>query len=264
MSAALACLGALAQEARLQVFRLLVRAGPEGLPAGEIAAALDCPPQTLSFHLRQLSAAGLVAGSRTGRSIVYRLRPERAREVLSFLAEDCCQGRRELCAPLGASPRTRSGTGGAHAGPRSVIFVCARNSARSVMAEAFLRREAGERFVVRSAGLRPAPVHPLTIRVMGELGIDLSSHGAQDLGSVVGAPVHDVAVLVCDQAQRECRGIRPFARERLYWPFEDPVRHAGTEAERVAKFREVRDAIRERIRAWLAAQAGAGEKLCAS
>ncbi len=83
-------LSALAQETRLAVFRLLVLAGPAGLPAGEIAARLDCPAATLSFHLREMSHAGLVRATRQSRSIIYTADFEVMRNLLGFLTENCC------------------------------------------------------------------------------------------------------------------------------------------------------------------------------
>ena len=96
---ATAMLGALAQETRLEVFRLLVRRGPDGAPAGEIARALSVPHNTMSSHLSILAHAGLVASRREGRSIIYRVDFEGTRALLAFLLEDCCQGRREVCRP---------------------------------------------------------------------------------------------------------------------------------------------------------------------
>lgn len=249
---ALAPLAALAQEARLRVFRLLVRAGPEGRAAGEIAEALGCPPPTLSFHLRHLVSAGLIESRRDGRSIVYTLRTDAVRDLIAFLTEDCCQGRRSLCVPVGAPPRTKVDEAAASGPRQSVVFVCAQNSARSQMAEALLRRHAGHRFEVGSAGIRPAPIHPLAIRVMDEIGIDLRTHDVSDLGAVRAGPPPHLAIVVCDQAQADCRGMYPFALRRLFWPFEDPAASEGSEEERLAIFREVRDAIDARIRAWLA------------
>jgi DNA-binding transcriptional ArsR family regulator len=92
--------GALAQDSRLEAFRLLVRAGEDGLPAGEIARALAIPHNTLSSHLAILANAGLVASRRDGRSIIYRIDFEGTRALLAFLMEDCCQGRPDICAPL--------------------------------------------------------------------------------------------------------------------------------------------------------------------
>jgi len=97
---AVAALGALAHEGRLQVFRLLVQAGPSGLAAGEVARTLGMRPNTLSSNLGILSAAGLVTAQRQGRSIVYRAGFERMRELLAFLLEDCCAGDAAVCGPL--------------------------------------------------------------------------------------------------------------------------------------------------------------------
>ena len=97
---AIAALGALAHEGRLDVFRLLVRAGPEGMAAGEIARATDTVLSTLSANLSVLSRAGLINAQRAGRSIIYRAAYEQMRELLSFLMEDCCAGKPEICAPL--------------------------------------------------------------------------------------------------------------------------------------------------------------------
>jgi DNA-binding transcriptional ArsR family regulator len=95
-------LSALAQDARLQVFRLLVKAGREGLPAGEIARTLDTAPNTMSAQLLILSNAGLIQPRRKGRSIIYSVDFDAMSELLIFLTEDCCGGRSEICAPLAA------------------------------------------------------------------------------------------------------------------------------------------------------------------
>lgn len=92
MKQALDALGALSQETRLEVFRRLVRAGPEGMAAGDIAAAVDARLNTLSTHLKQLAAAGLVQSRREGRSIVYSVDFGTARELILYLLEDCCAG----------------------------------------------------------------------------------------------------------------------------------------------------------------------------
>jgi DNA-binding transcriptional ArsR family regulator len=94
-------LSALAQDGRLAVFRLLVKAGPDGIAAGDIAQALDLPPNTLSAQLTILANAGLVGSRRVGRSIIYSANYTGMSELLVYLMEDCCQGRPEVCAPLG-------------------------------------------------------------------------------------------------------------------------------------------------------------------
>lgn len=93
-------LSALAQESRLQAFRLLIRAGAPGLPAGDIARALDIPHNTLSTHLAILTRAGLLTSRREGRSVIYAVDFDGTRALLGFLLEDCCQGAPELCAPV--------------------------------------------------------------------------------------------------------------------------------------------------------------------
>lgn len=92
-------MSALAQESRLELFRLLVSCGHDGLPAGKIAEELGIPNATLSFHLKELLNAGLVDQRREGRSLIYSFNVEAVRTLLAFLMEDCCQGRPELCDP---------------------------------------------------------------------------------------------------------------------------------------------------------------------
>lgn len=92
INAATAALAALAQSTRLETFRLLVKAGPEGSPAGEIARSLDIPANTLSAHLTVLSHAGLVSARRLGRSIIYSAEYSTMGDLLTYLLEDCCQG----------------------------------------------------------------------------------------------------------------------------------------------------------------------------
>jgi len=94
---ALAKLAALAQETRLAIFRRLVRAGPQGESAGAIAEALATPAPTLSFHLKELERAGLITQRRESRSLIYAAHYDGMRALLSFLMEDCCAGRPEMC-----------------------------------------------------------------------------------------------------------------------------------------------------------------------
>ena len=99
-AAAVEALSALAHDGRLAVFRLLVKAGAEGLAAGAIARRLDVPPNTLSANLTILSHAGLIQSRRDGRSIIYSARYDQMAKLLSYLMEDCCNGAPEICAPL--------------------------------------------------------------------------------------------------------------------------------------------------------------------
>ncbi len=97
---AIAALAALAQNTRLETFRLLVRKEPDGVPAGEIARLMEVPQNTMSAHLAVLARAGLIRGDRQSRSIIYHANLPEFRELVLFLLKDCCQGRSDVCAPL--------------------------------------------------------------------------------------------------------------------------------------------------------------------
>jgi DNA-binding transcriptional ArsR family regulator len=103
-SDAVAALAALAQDSRLDVFRLLVQAGPEGMPAGSVSSKLKLAPNTLTFHFDRLRDAGLVTVRREGRSMIYAARFEIMNGLLAFLTENCCQGAAEKCAPADCKP----------------------------------------------------------------------------------------------------------------------------------------------------------------
>ena len=97
-------LAALAQDNRLDVFRLLVQAGPQGMPAGQVAEALGLAPNTLTFHFDRLRSAGLVTVRRDGRSMIYTAQYEAMNALLGFLTDNCCQGAAEKCAPAVCKP----------------------------------------------------------------------------------------------------------------------------------------------------------------
>jgi len=107
-ASALAALAALAQENRLDVFRLLVEAGPDGMSAGAVAEALSLAPNTLTFHFDRLRHAGLVTVQRNGRSMVYSAHFETMNALLGFLTENCCGGVLEKCEPVSACKPARS------------------------------------------------------------------------------------------------------------------------------------------------------------
>ena len=132
---------------------------------------------------------------------------------------------------------------------RRVLFLCTGNSARSQMAEGFLRHLAGDRFEVSSAGVNPTVVNPLAIRAMGEVGVDIAGHASKSAASLLGQHFTDV-ITVCDNANERCP-IFPGVVNRIHWPLEDPAAARGTEAQRLAVFRRVRDEIAERVRSFL-------------
>jgi arsenate reductase (thioredoxin) len=136
--------------------------------------------------------------------------------------------------------------------PRRMLFLCIHNSCRSQMAEGLMRAAAGDRVEAASAGLEAASVHPLAIRVMAELGVDISRQRSKTLAEFEGQPF-DTVVTTCDEAQEACPRWPGKAR-MLHWGFPDPAAAQGTEEERLDVFRSVRDAIRERIAAFLCAE----------
>lgn len=126
-----------------------------------------------------------------------------------------------------------------------ILFLCTHNSARSQMAEGLLRYGAGDRFDAYSAGTEATRVQPLAIKAMAEMGIDISGQESKTLDRYLEEPF-DAVITVCDGANESCP-IFPGADRRLHWSFPDPSRATGTAEERLAVYRSVRDAIRERI-----------------
>src|SRR5262245_41384924 len=133
----------------------------------------------------------------------------------------------------------------------SVLFLCTGNSARSQMAEAFLRTCGGDYFEAYSAGLEPKGIHPLTKQVMEEVGVDISQQWSKNLTEYLGKKHFGYLVTVCSDADAKCPTTFPGVGQRLRWFFDDPAAVSGSEAEQLAKFREVRDQILQRITAWL-------------
>ncbi|MBN1148490.1 MAG: arsenate reductase ArsC [Anaerolineales bacterium] len=131
-----------------------------------------------------------------------------------------------------------------------VLFLCTANSARSQMAEAFLRKYAGDRFEVFSAGLEPHGVNPYTIRVMEEAGIDMSAHTSKSLRQFMGQVHFGYMITVCGNAEKNCP-IFPGMGVRLHWSFEDPAAFDGDDEAKLQKFREVRGLIESRIQGWV-------------
>ncbi|MEA4909203.1 MAG: arsenate reductase ArsC [Anaerolineaceae bacterium] len=134
-----------------------------------------------------------------------------------------------------------------------VLFLCTGNTARSQMAEGLLRKYAGDQFEVHSAGLEPGVIHPLTIQVLEEAGIDASEHYSKGLTFYLSRMRFGYLITVCDQADKNCP-VFPGMGVRLHWHFEDPAAGEGSDAEKLARFRQVRDQIDAQVCAWLAEQ----------
>ncbi|MBN1507917.1 MAG: arsenate reductase ArsC [Sedimentisphaerales bacterium] len=134
---------------------------------------------------------------------------------------------------------------------RNVLFLCTHNSARSQMAEAFLRKYAGDEFNAYSAGLEPTEIDPMTREVMQEIGIDIEGQYAKGVETYLGKLLLSYLIIVCETANSRCPHSWPGIQERLFWPFDDPAAVQGSHEERLEQFRRVRDQMDQRIRSWL-------------
>ena len=132
-----------------------------------------------------------------------------------------------------------------------VLFLCTGNSARSQMAEAFLKRYAGDRFEVHSAGLEPKGINPFTVHVMEEIGYDLGDQWAKDVTEYLGKYHFGYLITVCAHAEEHCPKTFLGVSERIHWPIDDPASFVGSEAETLERFRRARDEVAARVRAWL-------------
>lgn len=135
---------------------------------------------------------------------------------------------------------------------KNVLFVCVHNSARSQMAEGFLREYGGDRYNALSAGLEPTEIHPLAIEAMREVGIDISGQSSKSIEQFLGKETIHYAVFVCSQAEEACPYVYSLALNKMSWPFDDPAALEGSDEDRLEGFRETRDQISARLREWLA------------
>jgi arsenate reductase len=247
---AAAAFAALSQETRVDLMRLLVAEGASGLRAGDIVSRLAVPPSTLSFHLAALERAGLTRSTRHGRHIVHAARIAGLRQLLSFLTETCCGGRPELCGDLARllppSPDEDQGMAPAF----NVLFLCTHNAARSIMAEAILRKIGGTRFRAYSAGSDPAAAPNAEVveklRALGHDTGDLRSKSWSEF-SGPSAPEMDFIVTLCDTPNGQlCPDFGDLAVTAA-WPLPDPARFDGSPVERAAMLNMLYASLRRRI-----------------
>ncbi len=132
-----------------------------------------------------------------------------------------------------------------------ILVMCTGNSCRSQMAEAFVCKIKGDRFRAASAGTEPKPeVHPLAVRVMKEIGLDISGQRPKDLRTFFGRELVRHVLIVCDRASQSCPRVWPGISSRTFMPFDDPAEAGGSEADQLAVFRRVRDEISAAIQKW--------------
>jgi len=138
---------------------------------------------------------------------------------------------------------------------KRVMFICIHNSGRSQMGEAFLRHYAGDRFEVHSAGIEAGKLNPLVVRAMEEIGISMEGHYSKKAQDYVDRGEHfDYVITVCDETSAERCPVFPGKHQRLHWGFPDPSSLTGTDEEKLAGIRPIRDAIQQRVKDWLASQ----------
>lgn len=142
----------------------------------------------------------------------------------------------------------------------SVLFLCTGNSARSQMAEAFLRHYGGDRFEAFSAGLEPKGINPYTVRVMEEIGIRLDGQRSKDVTEYLGKRHFSYLITVCAHAEQNCPRTFPGVGQRLHWAFDDPAAFEGDDQAKLAVFRRVRDQIAARVREWIEQVAAPGDR----
>lgn len=242
--------GALAQETRLAVLRLLISAGPSGLPAGDIADRLGIAASTISFHLSALERAGLTQATRQGRNIIHAVRIVALRELLAFVTETCCGSRPELCGDLARLLPDLPEENGPMTPAFNVLFLCTRNSARSLMAEAILNKIGGGQFRAYSAGSDPAPAPmPEVIQKLAALGYDVSRLHAKSWSVFQerDAPLMDFVIALCDTLDgQKCPDFGDSV-VTASWPLPDPAKFAGGEAERSLLLNELYASLHRRL-----------------
>jgi ArsR family transcriptional regulator, arsenate/arsenite/antimonite-responsive transcriptional repressor / arsenate reductase (thioredoxin) len=241
---------ALSQETRLQLMRVLASRGASGMAAGELAVELGVSPSSLSYHLAALEQARLIQSTRQGRYIIYAVRFAGLRALFSFLTETCCEGRPELCGDLARLIPEEDEDASAMTAAFNVLFICTRNSARSIMAEAILGKLGRGKFNAYSAGSMPADAPmPEVLERLVTMGHDISHLRSKSWNEFTGpdAPRMDFVLTLCDPQDGEVcpdLGARPIT---AVWPFPDPARFRGSEIERTTLLNELYGMIRRRL-----------------
>lgn len=231
-----ALFAALAQDTRLEAYRLLLRYHPFGLAAGDISRLLSVPHNTLSTHLRALEAAGLVRSRRAGRSVIFVADPSRFAVAAAFLGlrPEGAARHGSAAEPLAYPAKRPAAAAGPTSGCRNVLFLCSGNAARSLIAEAILSREGGGRFRAFSAGSTPADAaSAAAIRYLAHLGYDTAGLHPKSWAEFATplAPVMDVIVTLCDRAAGEACPAWPGHPLSVHWGIPGIGEMARTPAE---------------------------------
>ena len=246
--------GSLGQSTRLAVLRSLLKVHPDGLNAGEIARLCEVPHNTMSAHLAVLSRAGLVQVERQGRVMNYRAGIGAFRELVEFMARDCCGGRPELCGDIlqryPAVSDVTEATESFMTPAFNVLFLCTHNSARSIMAEALLEKIGRGRFRGYSAGSQPAKAPlPEVLDRLEVLGHDVSNLRCKSWDEFKGpdAPRMDFVIALCDAPHGQFCPDLSGQYVTAAWPLPDPAEFTGSAIERTTLLNELYAMIRRRI-----------------
>lgn len=235
---------------RLAVFRLLMRFAPQGVRPTEIAETLGLKQNTLSHHLSDLTASGLVSGQRQGRSLFYSVNLDIIEGLIGYLALDVGRARPDLLAPLLSTQKDPA----MRDTDFNVLFICSGNSARSIFAEALLRDLGKGRFHAFSAGTRPnTELNPFAIEILARNGHDTAGLRSKHISEfqMPDAPVMDFVFTVCDAAAGEECPPWPGQPITGHWGLPDPVKAAGSDAEKGLVFAQTYAALHRRIAAFV-------------
>ncbi|WP_434617486.1 metalloregulator ArsR/SmtB family transcription factor [Tabrizicola sp. M-4] len=240
---------------RLAVFRLLMRFAPQGVRPTEIAEALGLKQNTLSHHLGDLTASGLVGVERQGRSLYYAVDLDATEGLIRYLALDIGRARPDLLAPLRSVQQDFQPMTAEHPETNfDVLFLCSGNSARSIFAEALLRDLGRGRFRAFSAGTRPnTELNPFALEILKRNGHDTSGLRSKHISEFQkpDSVTMDFVFTVCDTAAAEECPPWPGQPITGHWGLPDPVKATGTDAEKALVFAQTYAALRRRIMAFV-------------
>jgi protein-tyrosine-phosphatase/DNA-binding transcriptional ArsR family regulator len=245
----------LGHSGRMAVFRLLMRFAPQGVRPTEIAKALGMKQNTLSHHLADLSASGLVQVTRVGRSLNYAVDLGTTESLIGYLALDVGRARPDLLVPLLSAPKEAAKMDvNIPDTDFDVLFICSGNSARSIFAEVLLRDLGRGKFQAFSAGTRPnTTLNHFALEILNRNGHDTSMLRSKHVSEFQhpGSIVMDFVFTVCDTAAaEECP---PWSGQPItgHWGLPDPVKAAGSDAEKALVFAQTYAALRRRINAFV-------------